>query len=107
MRASVSLNGDGDGEGNYMSIYIIIMRGKYDALLPWPFNQNVSDFNNYFNVFRFEIPQIAFSSLFATSPNSLILYVLQLWSCFRNTGIAFISERASSMKKISVTFEMK
>ena len=34
-------NGDGMGKGTHMSIFFVIMRGEYDALLPWPFNQKV------------------------------------------------------------------
>ena len=33
--------GDGDGKGTHMSMFLVIMRGEYDALLPWPFVQNV------------------------------------------------------------------
>ena len=34
-------NGDGNGEGTHMSLFFVIMRGEYDALLPWPFIQKV------------------------------------------------------------------
>ena len=34
-------NGDGMGKGTHLSIFFVIMRGEYDALLPWPFNQKV------------------------------------------------------------------
>ena len=34
-------NGDGMGRGTHMSMFFVIMRGEYDALLPWPFNQKV------------------------------------------------------------------
>jgi len=34
-------NGDGNGKGTHMSIFFVIMKGEYDALLPWPFNQKV------------------------------------------------------------------
>uniref|UniRef100_H2Z3T2 MATH domain-containing protein n=1 Tax=Ciona savignyi TaxID=51511 RepID=H2Z3T2_CIOSA len=42
MRAMVYLNGDGIGKGTHMSLYFIVMKGEYDALLPWPFNQKVT-----------------------------------------------------------------
>ena len=35
-------NGDGDGESTHLSIYIIIMKGEYDASLTWPFNKQVT-----------------------------------------------------------------
>ena len=34
-------NGDGIGKGTHMSVFFVIMRGEYDALLPWPFIQKV------------------------------------------------------------------
>ena len=34
-------NGDGIGKGTQMSMFFVIMRGEYDALLPWPFTQKV------------------------------------------------------------------
>jgi len=34
-------NGDGNGKGTHMSMFFVIMRGEYDALLPWPFIQKV------------------------------------------------------------------
>ena len=34
-------NGDGIGKGTHMSMFFVIMRGEYDALLPWPFIQKV------------------------------------------------------------------
>jgi len=34
-------NGDGMGKGTHMSMFFVIMRGEYDALLPWPFIQKI------------------------------------------------------------------
>ena len=34
--------GDGMGKGTHISLFFTIMRGEYDALLPWPFRQKVS-----------------------------------------------------------------
>ena len=34
-------NGDGIGKGTHMSMFFVIMRGEYDALVPWPFVQKV------------------------------------------------------------------
>eukprot|EP00731_Ephydatia_muelleri_P025705 Em0017g788a len=36
------LNGDGLGCGSHLSVFIVVMRGEYDALLPWPFRAKVS-----------------------------------------------------------------
>ena len=36
------LNGDGSGEGTHLSIFFVLMRGKYDPLLQWPFESKVS-----------------------------------------------------------------
>ena len=29
------------GKGTHMSMFFVVMRGEYDALLPWPFVQKV------------------------------------------------------------------
>ena len=42
MCARVYLNGDGMGKGTHMSLFFVIMRSEYDALLPWPFRQRVT-----------------------------------------------------------------
>ena len=34
-------NGDGNGKGTHLSMFLVIMRGEYDALLAWPFIQKV------------------------------------------------------------------
>ena len=39
--ARLYLNGDGMGKGTHVSVFFVIMRGEYDALLPWPFTQKV------------------------------------------------------------------
>ncbi|KAJ8414073.1 hypothetical protein AAFF_G00066710 [Aldrovandia affinis] len=36
------LNGDGTGRGTHLSLFFVVMRGKYDALLKWPFCQKVT-----------------------------------------------------------------
>ena len=36
------LNGDGMGEKTHVSVFFVIMKGEYDALLPWPFQSRVS-----------------------------------------------------------------
>ena len=35
-------NGSGDGENTHLSVYFRLMRGKYDAVLPWPFRKAVT-----------------------------------------------------------------
>ncbi len=42
MCARLYLNGDGMGRGTHISIFFVIMRGQYDALLRWPFRQKVT-----------------------------------------------------------------
>ncbi|XP_068689741.1 TNF receptor-associated factor 3-like [Montipora foliosa] len=39
---SVYLNGDGEGRGTHMSIFLVMMRGDFDAILSWPFKQKVT-----------------------------------------------------------------
>ena len=38
----VYLNGDGSGRGTHISFFTTLMKGEFDALLPWPFKQTVS-----------------------------------------------------------------
>ena len=35
-------NGDGIGKGTHLSLFFVVMKGDFDALLPWPFRQKVS-----------------------------------------------------------------
>ena len=42
MCARLYLNGDGMGRGSHLSLFFVIMRGEYDSLLPWPFQQKVT-----------------------------------------------------------------
>jgi len=42
MCARIYLNGDGMGKGTHVSLFFVIMRGQYDALLKWPFRQKVT-----------------------------------------------------------------
>lgn len=41
LRAEAFLNGLGQGKGTHLSLYVVIMKGEYDAILPWPFQQRV------------------------------------------------------------------
>ena len=41
LRAEAFLNGLGQGKGSHLSLYVVIMKGEYDAILPWPFQQRV------------------------------------------------------------------
>ena len=42
MCAMVYLNGDGMGKGTHLSFFFVVMKGPFDALLPWPFKQKVT-----------------------------------------------------------------
>ena len=42
MCARLYLNGDGMGRGTHISVFFVVMRGEYDALLRWPFRQKVT-----------------------------------------------------------------
>ncbi|KAG5279106.1 hypothetical protein AALO_G00106150 [Alosa alosa] len=41
LSARVYLGGDGPGCGSHLSLYLMLMRGDFDSLLPWPFHQPV------------------------------------------------------------------
>ena len=36
------LNGDGEGKGTHVSMFLVIMKGNFDALMPWPFARTVT-----------------------------------------------------------------
>ena len=42
MCACVYLNGDGVGRGTHVSVYVAMMKGEFDGILPWPFRQKVT-----------------------------------------------------------------
>ena len=42
MCVRIYLNGDGKGKGTHISIFFVMMRGQYDALLRWPFRQKIT-----------------------------------------------------------------
>lgn len=42
LRLKAYLNGRDRGKGSHLSLYIIIMKGDYDALLEWPFKQKIT-----------------------------------------------------------------
>ena len=42
MCGRIYLNGDGIGKGTHISVFFVVMRSQYDALLRWPFRQKVT-----------------------------------------------------------------
>ncbi len=42
MCGRVYLNGDGMGKGTHLSLFFVVMKGQFDALLPWSFRQRVT-----------------------------------------------------------------
>ena len=42
MCARLYLNGDGMGKGTHLSLFFVVMKGPFDALLSWPFKQKVT-----------------------------------------------------------------
>ena len=42
LKLKAYLNGRDRGRGTHLSLYIIIMKGDYDALLDWPYNMKVT-----------------------------------------------------------------
>ncbi|CAH3128148.1 unnamed protein product [Pocillopora meandrina] len=41
MKVLIYPNGNGTGKNTYLSVFIIVMKGEYDAILPWPFKKKV------------------------------------------------------------------
>ncbi|XP_078082508.1 TNF receptor-associated factor 1 isoform X1 [Mustelus asterias] len=62
----IYLNGDGSGRGTHLSLFFVVMRGEYDALLHWPFKQKVTfmllDQNNREHVIDAFRPDVSSSS---------------------------------------------
>jgi len=42
LKLFVKPNGDGSGKNTHLSVFVILMKGEYDGMLLWPFNQKVS-----------------------------------------------------------------
>ncbi|CAF1918599.1 unnamed protein product [Rotaria magnacalcarata] len=42
MRVRLYLHGDGNARRTHMSLFFLLMKGDYDALLPWPFSYKVT-----------------------------------------------------------------
>jgi hypothetical protein len=42
MCAKVYMNGDGFGKGSHLSLFFVVMRGDYDALQTWPFENKIT-----------------------------------------------------------------
>ena len=57
-------NGDGMGKGSHVSLFFVVMKGEYDALLPWPFKQKVT-----FQLFD-QSHQLDIADAFRPDPNS-------------------------------------
>ncbi|NXU69753.1 TRAF1 factor, partial [Horornis vulcanius] len=62
----VYLNGDGTGKGTHLSLFFVVMKGDYDALLPWPFRHKVTlmllDQNNREHIIDAFRPDLASAS---------------------------------------------
>lgn len=41
LRCLVALGGDGRGKGSHLSVFIQILPGTYDEILPWPFSNRI------------------------------------------------------------------
>ena len=41
LKINVQPNASGSAKNGYLSVYIVIMKGEYDAILPWPFKKKV------------------------------------------------------------------
>ena len=42
MCARIYMNGDGFGKNTHISLFFVVMKGEYDALLPWPFQKKIT-----------------------------------------------------------------
>jgi len=42
LKVRIYPNGHGNGKNTHLSVLIVVMKGEYDAILPWPFNKEVT-----------------------------------------------------------------
>ena len=42
VKVELDPNGNGEGKNTHLSVFIVIMKGEYDAILPWPFLQRLT-----------------------------------------------------------------
>ena len=42
LKLHVYPNGDRTSKNNWLSVFLVIVEGEYDALLPWPFHQRIT-----------------------------------------------------------------
>lgn len=42
LKVAVYPKGDKTAKNTYLSVYLVVVEGEYDAILPWPFHQKVS-----------------------------------------------------------------
>ena len=41
LKVNINPNGCGSGKNTHLSVFIVVMKGEYDAILPWPFKKRV------------------------------------------------------------------
>jgi len=41
LKVGICPNGYGSGKNTHLSMYVVVMKGEYDAILPWPFKKKV------------------------------------------------------------------
>ena len=42
VKLSITPDGEGSGKNTHLSVYLIIMKGEFDAMLTWPFHKKVT-----------------------------------------------------------------
>ena len=42
LKVRIDPNGCGPGKNTHMSVFTVVMKGEYDAILPWPFRKKVT-----------------------------------------------------------------
>ena len=69
LKTKVYLNGDGFGEGSYLSVYIMVCKGEFDNILKWPLdakftftliNQEPTTGSHYIDGFRSDMQSSSF-----------------------------------------------
>ena len=44
LKVKIYPNGSGSGKNTHLSMFIVVMKGEYDAILPWPFKKKSENY---------------------------------------------------------------
>lgn len=105
MCARIYLNGDGMGRGTHISLFFVVMRHRYDAMLAWPFKRKVTfmflDQNNKEHVLDAFRPDPSSSSFKRPTSEMNIASGCPLFlplSYLENSGVTYVKDDIAFLK---------